>query len=248
MLLALENQTEMHTAMPVKNMILDALRYGEQVSQRAKERRKSKEYGDSPEFLSGFGREDKIKPIITLVIYWKDGSWEGPKSLHEMFDYSSDWMDKYVNDYKIHVIVPDEIKDFTKFRTELGQALEFISLSQKEDGIRTLEDNERFRSVSNETVNLLNVCTGAKLALNKKGGKVNMCKGIEDMKQTERRLGRDEGRREGKSEGLNEGKQIEFVNAIERVAKNAGGIAKACTLYGTTEEEYRKVKKSLAIA
>lgn len=226
LLLGLENQDKVHTAMPVKNLIMDALRYAEQVSERKKERKANKEYGDSSEFLSGFGKEDKLKPVITLVIYWGDEAWDGPRCLYDMFDDMDERVKAFINDYKIHIIVPNEIEDFTKFDTELGLALEFIAVSGKEEGIRRISQDGRFSKVSNETVNLLNICTGAQLRINGKGDTTDMCKGIEDMKKTER----------------NAGIQIEFVNALDRIAKNVGGIAEACKLYGTTEEEYWRVK------
>ena len=79
-------------------------------------------------------------------------------------------------------------------------------------------------------MNLLNVCTNTYIECNNKRGVVNVCKGIEDMKDYARQ----------------EGRNMEFVNAIERIAKNAGGLKEACDLYGTTVEQYQAVKESLA--
>ena len=231
LLLGIENQSEVHFAMPVRNLIFDGLRYGEQVSRRAKERRKLKIVEDSAEFLSGFGRDDKIKPVITLVIYWKAGEWDGPRSLYDMFEPVDDRLKEYINDYKLHVIVPDEIDDFEKFRTELGVAFEFIAHSQQDGKMECLDRNSRFLAVTNETVHLLNVCTDSRIELNKEKGVVNMCKGIEDLKKRMRQ----------------EGCNIEFVNAIERIAKKTGGLKEACDLYGTTVEHYQTVKSSLTV-
>ena len=52
LLLGIENQSEVHLAMPVRNLIFDGLRYGEQITERAKERKKQKLAQDSAEFLS----------------------------------------------------------------------------------------------------------------------------------------------------------------------------------------------------
>lgn len=232
LLLGIENQSEVHLAMPVRNLIFDGLRYGEQITERAKERRKHKLAQDSVEFLSGLGREDRIKPVITLVIYWKAGPWDGPRSLYDMFDPLDDRIKEYVNDYRLHIIVPDEIEDFEKFGTELGVAFEFISNSNNKEGIEKIKQNSKFLAVGYETVNLLNVCTNSYIEC-KEEGVINVCKGIEDMKSHARQ------------EGHQEGRNVEFVNAIERFAKNVGGIQKACDLYGTTVEAYQKAKNSL---
>ena len=231
LLLGIENQSEIHMAMPVRNLIFDGLRYGEQVSRRSKERRALKLAKDSAEFLSGFGKEDKIKPVITLVIYWKPGPWDGPRCLYDMFDKVDDRIKEYINDYKLHVIVPDEVKDFGKFETELGIALEFIAESQKKDRFSNIKLNERFSAVSNETVNLLNVCTGSKFKLNDKEEVVNVNKGIEDFMNSARQEGRD----------------MELINAIEHIAEKVGGIQEACELYGTTTEYYWDVKNNMTI-
>ena len=51
--LACENQDEIHYAMPVRGMLYDALSYVDQVSQIKKVRRENKELEGSAEFLSG---------------------------------------------------------------------------------------------------------------------------------------------------------------------------------------------------
>lgn len=69
-LLGIENQTDIHYAMPVRNMIYDALQYGRQVTDTAAKHRMEKKSAPSrQEYLSGFWRTDRIKPVITLVIH-----------------------------------------------------------------------------------------------------------------------------------------------------------------------------------
>ena len=40
----------------------------------------SEEKSGSAEFLSGFYREDRLIPIITVVVYFGADSWDAPKS------------------------------------------------------------------------------------------------------------------------------------------------------------------------
>ncbi|MCD7905392.1 MAG: hypothetical protein LUG24_07480 [Clostridiales bacterium] len=54
MLLGIENQSTNHFAMPVKNMLYDAMEYASQVQQAARAHKKAGNYGSSEEFLSGF--------------------------------------------------------------------------------------------------------------------------------------------------------------------------------------------------
>ena len=65
--LAIEAQDKIHYAMPVRNMVYDSLDYAEQV--RIVQKGHKGRYATSEEFLSGFGKEDKIYPVITLAFY-----------------------------------------------------------------------------------------------------------------------------------------------------------------------------------
>ena len=61
--------------------------YGRQVADiAAGHRRNKKELSgkNNGEYLSGFLKEDHIRPVITLVIHFGAEEWDGPLSLHEM--------------------------------------------------------------------------------------------------------------------------------------------------------------------
>ena len=68
LVLGIENQSNVHYAMPVRNMLYDAMQYEKQVRQLAAAHRKKHDAATSDEYLSGMSREDKIAPVITLVI------------------------------------------------------------------------------------------------------------------------------------------------------------------------------------
>ena len=70
LILGIENQTDIHYAMPVRNMIYDALQYGTQVTAIASVNKEKETAKTSAEFLSGFCKKDKLLPVITLVIHF----------------------------------------------------------------------------------------------------------------------------------------------------------------------------------
>lgn len=186
MLLGVENQANIHYAMPIRNMLYDALNYSSQVEKIGKMHRKKKDITND-EFLSGFKKEDKLKPIFTLVIYWGTKDWDAPKSLYEMFDIQEELAEvvkKYVNDYKIHVIVPNEIEDFNKFSTELGYCLKYIQSSQNRQKLRQLlkEHYDVYSNFDKMSGNLLQIVTNTTLPEEaKKEESVNMCQAIQEM-------------------------------------------------------------------
>ena len=81
-LLGIEDQTDVHYAMPVRNIIYDALQYGKQVSEVAKKHKNQadREGHNKAEYLSGFYKEDLIRPVVTLVVHFGADEWDGPVS------------------------------------------------------------------------------------------------------------------------------------------------------------------------
>jgi len=194
-LLGVENQSDVHYAMPVKNLIYDAMEYSSQVNEAARLHRKEKDYTDSAEFLSGFKREDKLTPVITLTVYWGAEEWDAPRCLHEMIDDKYSAVLPYVDNYHLHLIVPDEIDDFEKFQTSLGEVLEFIKASKSEEMMdKVINTNPAFKQLDNEAVSTINVFTGVHIPVDKKKGKMDMCKAWNDHRMS----GVIEGKIEGK--------------------------------------------------
>ena len=127
-LLGVENQTDVHYAMPVRNAIYDALQYGKQVSDiAAGHRRSQKDYSGKTggEYLSGFLKEDHIKPVITLVIHFGAEEWDGPLSLHEMMSTRDMELLSFVENYRIHLIDPAKLTEeqLNKFSTSMREAI-----------------------------------------------------------------------------------------------------------------------------
>lgn len=176
-LLGIENQSDIHYAMPVRNMAYDAMNYGAQVSEAAGRHRQKGEGSSAAGFLSGFTKEDKLIPVITLKVYWGSDAWDAPRSLHEMFAVSDHDILKYVEDYHLHLIVPEEITDFDKFRTSLREVLEVIKASDDRKAMReVIESNPRFKEIESEAVSAINVFTGMRIPVKGKERKMDMCK------------------------------------------------------------------------
>ena len=193
-LLGIEGQANIHYAMPVRDMLYDALNYHAQVVTARKSHEGNHDLSGA-ELLSGFSREDRLVPVITLCICFEPEKWDAPRSLYDMFRKIDPHVKKYVNDYRINLITPDEIKDFGVFASELGILLEFINKSSDKDGIRgIIEKREKeFSNVSITTVDMINTFTNIGFPTdNAEGGKVDMCKGWQDLIEEERTIERTE--------------------------------------------------------
>lgn len=205
-LLGLESQSDIHYAMPVRDYLYDALNYAAQVEEIRKKHSIEHDLHDPAEFLSGFSKKDTILPVITLCICFDKAKWEAPRSLYDMFGKVEPWVKKYVDNYRLNLITPGEIKDFNKFSSELGIVLECIQNSDDNHRLHDImESKEKYRSVDVATIDLINAYTSTNISTNEvEGGKVDMCKAIDDMIEE----GRIEGRKEGREDVMAEIKQL----------------------------------------
>ena len=186
LLLGIENQSDVHYAMPVKNLVYDTLHYAKQVQEAANSHRKAKDYKEhgKGEFLSGFYKEDKLIPVITLVIFFSPDEWDGPTSLHDMMNVKDERILSLVPDYQIHLIAPAGLSDeeLEKFHSSLKEVLGFIKYAndmKKMD--RIVHGN--FHKLRREEIDVLNQCVNVKLELKDGEETVDVCKAWEDMKR-----------------------------------------------------------------
>ena len=126
LLLGIENQSEIHYAMPIRNMVYDSLTYDKQVEIIAKKNR-AEGKASGAEYLSGFLKTDKLLPVITLVIYFGPDEWTGPRDLHSMLD-ANEHILRFVDNYRIHLITPADFQDenFPKLLSELRLVIEYL--------------------------------------------------------------------------------------------------------------------------
>ncbi|MBO5524556.1 MAG: Rpn family recombination-promoting nuclease/putative transposase [Roseburia sp.] len=186
LLLAVENQSNIHYAMPVKNMVYDALQYAKQVEAAIASHKMSGDYKgvDSDEYLSGFMKADCLLPVITLVIYFDSKKWDGPLSIHEMFAGQDARVLAFVPDYKINLIAPAAIEDseFEKFQTTLKEVLSFIKYSSNADKLQeVIGIDKKFRHLGRTEVDVLNACVNANLTMKKDEEVLDVCQAIQTI-------------------------------------------------------------------
>lgn len=222
--LGIENQDKVHYAMAVKNMLYDALQYAKQIEEAKRSYRdKSKANKvklSSEEFLSGFKRDDRLMPVITLVLYFGDKDWDGAKSIHEMLSVQNPEILSYIPDYRINLIEPAKISDeeYEKFKTDLGSIMQFIKHQSDKDG-SWIKGKSRFKHVEKEAVELINLITGSQIAGEEKEEVIDMCRAWENSINNAKNEGRLEGKIKGKIETLYEECDMSIPDIAKKVAK-----------------------------
>lgn len=180
-LLGVETQTEIHYAMPVRNVIYDALQYGKQVTEISK-RNREKGVQTGKEFLSGFQKEDKLIPVITLVIHFGADSWDAPMSLHEMMAVTDKELLQHIPDYRIKLIDPAGIDsgEMNKFQTSLREVLSYIKYSKDADKLAEyMSHNQRMEHLEVNAAQVIREVTNTKFQIQEGTEEVNMCEAIE---------------------------------------------------------------------
>ena len=236
LLLGIENQTEVHYAMPVRNMLYDAMQYGKQVSELAadhgKHRAELKMTG--AEYLSGFLKTDKLLPVITLVIHFSDAEWDGAKSLHEMMEWPDAHLKEYVQDYKIQLIDPAKIRpeEFEKFSTSLREVLECIKYSKDKKKLRKLVENNPRMTMEVNAARVVQAVTGTKFRISEETEVVDMCQAIDEMVE------------DGIKEGIEKGK----LEALENLLKKGTiSIQDAADCMAMSVAEFKKLVNSYSV-
>ena len=227
-LLGVENQTDIHYAMPVRNIIYDALQYGKQVSEVAK---KHKNQSDGKrhnrgEYLSGFYKEDRIRPVITLVIHFGADEWDGPLSLYEMMDLEDEKLLEFVQDYRIFLIDPYKLThdDLEKFSSSLGDVLGYIKYSKDKNALSKFLNDSQVMIIDNDAARVIRDITNTPIYVPDGKGEIDMCKAVKDMIYEER-----------------------ILTLIELVRDNSLSIEKASAKANMTVEQFKKVMEDTNI-
>ncbi|MCD7751042.1 MAG: Rpn family recombination-promoting nuclease/putative transposase [Lachnospiraceae bacterium] len=197
LVLAVENQSNVNYAMAVRNMVYDALQYAKQVEKAVASHKKSGDYkaADNDEFLSGFMKSDHLLPVATLVIYFGPKPWDGPMSIHEMFQSSDAEMLSIIPDYRINLIAPAAMddSDFDKFSSTLREVLSFIKYSGNGDELeKVVNSNQEFRHLGRTEVDVLNACVNANLTMKQDEEVLDVCQAIQTIADRAEEKGRIE--------------------------------------------------------
>ena len=221
LLLGIENQSQMHYAMPPRTMMYDSMQYIIQIDAIGKTHKKNGDKASSAEYLSGLHANDKILPVITLTVYFGADEWTAPTDLHSMLDADKRIL-KYIDNYHIHLVQPAVMTedDFLKLTTELSLVFKYIKNSKNKNKLyEMIKKDDTYKSVSKRTADLINIVTGSKLKLKNGEENVDMCKAIEDMRNDAKAEGLAEGLSEGRAEGLAEGAREKALTIAERLIK-----------------------------
>ncbi len=238
--LAVENQSYIDYAMPVRCMGYDAAEYRRQLKERKQERRLLMNSENRPknpavsmdETLSGILSSDRLYPVYTLCLYSGTEPWDGPRKLSDMmaFDPQNKNLQSLFEEYHLHLFCINEQHVFDAFRSDLKPLFQAINCRNNKKKMIELMKDETYSHLNEDTWDAIAVMTDNAAMLQKKDlyktenqkEEFNMCQALQELMQDERNEGRIEGRNEGKIEDqkivirnmINRGYKTEDICAI----------------------------------
>ena len=220
LLLGTEMQTYTDYSMPVRVMDYDALEYNEQI-QAINTVRKSEETGESRKLeLSRLRKEDRLIPVITLVLYIGKEPWDAAKNLHGILDLSKipEELLAYIPDYQIQVL--DVCHTTDERLLEFPSDISCMFLSMKycdnfEKLSQVYRDYPKLQCIEEETYetiwNVVDKKDKRMLLIKNEAreeGGINMCKAVDQMLECGRKEGIEIGMERGMERGQEQGIQF----------------------------------------
>lgn len=247
-LLGIENQEQIDYSAPVRIMQFDGADYQNQVRRTEEENRKRLGLKTG---LPAFFREDRIVPVITLILYFGEEEWDRPVRLHDMlaFPKGDTRIKMLVPDYPIHVISVRRNgsagMDISLLHTELRQVFGFLQHQEDKEGLkRYVEENRPVfsRLSSNAALFLAASAHETRLlkGLNRKEEHYDMCRALDEWYAD----GVSEGEKIGERNGICKG----VSSALLRILEKKGSVPEKCMAYISSQKNMDRLNQLLDLA
>ena len=183
---------------------MDVISYTHQKELLAAEHRRKKDLNtaSSGEFLTGMAKEDRLAPVVTLVLYLSDKPWDGARSLHEMLNFKniSEKAKKYIENYNIHILdvchTPD--RELQKFPPDIRFMLMFIKYTKDKKVLADIRQLCGQETIAEDTFDALADYMNEpelwkmKEKAGTEKGRINMCEGLRELMADSKAEGREE--------------------------------------------------------
>ena len=134
--------------------------------------------------MTGFYKNDRLLPVVTLTIFWGAEKWDGPLTLKEMYSVEDEAILQYTAGYKVNLIAPEQMseEEIGRFHSSLKEVLLYIKYSKdKQELRRIMQEDPDFHSLDRQAAEVINVTTNSRLKYPEGKERVDMCLAIEEM-------------------------------------------------------------------
>ena len=248
-LLGLELQSHIDYTMPLRDMLQNAMGYVRQLERFSARHKQDKDLtGDA--FLCGFSKEDRLKPIISVVLYLGTGTWDGAVTLHDMLGRIDRRVLEKVPDYGINLVTPDTVQDFSRFHTSFGLVYEMFKYANNEQELEKLlrKKSGDYANISDDDIDMIRTFLKIDLQRDKEDEVVEVCKAWDDHYESGRRKGMKTGMKTGMKKGIKKGIYKGQRNTLCRlVSKGLISEEQAAAELNMSPEKFRQIRMSVPV-
>ena len=174
-------------------------------------------------------------PAATFILYSGSKPWDGPKSLHEILDFTDipETLREMVADYKINLVEIRKLEDTSVFKTDVRQVFDFIRCSNDKNALKNLvETDDYYKNMEEDAFDVAVQYTNATELIEakeyyEKEGMVDMCKALTELIEDGKQLGKDEKLTELVEKKMKKGLSVseiaeileESIDKIEEIVK-----------------------------
>lgn len=185
------------------------------------------------EFLSGMRKEDRLHPVLSIVVYYSEKSWDGSLSLKEMMTDMPAEIERLIPDYQMNLV---QICESDKYRFHNDDVRTVFELSREimKGNFDRINEKYKDKKVKSELVTVVGKITDSKELMKhreKKEAEINMCTALEKLK--------DEGRKEGRKKLL--------LTLIQKKLAKGLSIPEIADMLEEPEEEIRRILKEAEV-
>lgn len=198
-ILGIESQQRIHYAMPLRTLLYDGMGYLKEYQEISRSRKKEKGRMTEDEFLSKMRKEDRLHPIISIVVYYSEKSWDGPMCLKDMIVEMPEEIERIFSDYKMNLVQIRESEQY-EFHNEDVKTVFEVSREIFKGNFDKITTLYKDRDIKAELITVIGKITDSADLMSQGRNKevsVNMCTALERLKDEGRQEGRQEGRKEG---------------------------------------------------
>lgn len=119
-----ESQELVDYSIPLRCMVYDAGEYEKQAGKIRRKLKKQKKGLNAGEYLYGFAKASRLYPVVTFILYGGSKKWDGPRTLHEMLDFTElpVTLRRFIPDYPVNLVEIRSIEDTYELVTKYVKA------------------------------------------------------------------------------------------------------------------------------
>ncbi|MDO4309091.1 MAG: hypothetical protein Q4C77_20010 [Eubacteriales bacterium] len=209
--LGIEAQQRIHYAMPLRTLLYDGMGYLKEYQQISRSRKTEAGSMTEDEFLSGMCREDRLHPIISIVVYYSEHIWDGPMCLKDMIVEMPEEIERIFADYKMNLVQVRESDQYVFHNEDVKTVFE-VSREIFKGNFDKIRTKYRDKEIKSELITVIGKITdSAELMRQGSSQEVNMCTALERLKEEGRQEGREENIRDLVLEWTKDGYSVQEI-------------------------------------